>query len=150
MKASALAPEPKTSMKVPVTKHIRTKTRPFSRLGTFMVCGLAFSVVLWGLQYKLSRYDPPRAPIHQISPAKLLDKDQKADESDVRLVSRTNASARAIPTAPTAMSPLFLLSLSLLTTPALGLREQKVSRSWRLRRNAFLDALFVRPPPILV
>jgi hypothetical protein len=133
-----------------VTKHILSKSRPFCLLGTFMVWGLAFAVVVWGVQYKLSLYDPPQAPSHQIPPAKLLDKDQQANASYSPTVSRTNPSARAMPTAHAAMFIFFLLAVSLLTAPASGLREQKVSRSWRLRRNAFLSALFVRPPPVLV
>ena len=133
-----------------VTKHIRTKTRPFSRLATFMVWGLAFSIILWGLQYKLSLYDPPRAPSHQIPPAKLLGGDQQADASDSPSASRAKASARAMRTAHTTMFLSFLLAVSLLTPLVSGLKEQKVSSSWHLCRDAFFSALFVRPPPVLV
>ena len=133
-----------------MTKHILSKSRPFCLLGTFMVWGLAFAVVVWGVQYKLSLYDPPQAPSHQIPPAKLLGGDQQADASDSPSASRAKASARAMRTAHTTMFLSFLLAVSLLTPPVSGLKEQKVSRSWRLRRNAFLSALFVRPPPVLV
>jgi hypothetical protein len=139
-------------MKVPVTKHIRTKTRPFSWLGTFMVWGLAFSVIVWGLQYKLSLYDPPQAPSHQIPPARLLGSDQRANASDSPSASRAKASARAMAmrTAHTTIFLSFLLAVSLLTPPVSGLKEQKASSSWHLCRDAFFSALFVRPPPVLV
>jgi hypothetical protein len=146
VKASALDLGPKTAMKVPVTKHIRSKTRPFSRLGSLMAFGLALSVSAWGLQYKLSLYDPPQAAPHQVPPAKLLSKDQKAKVSDRRSVNDTSASR----TAHAAMLLLFLRALSLLNVPASRLREQKVSSSWHLCRDVFFSALFVRPPPVLV
>jgi hypothetical protein len=136
-------------MKIPVTKHLRTNTRPFGRLGRFMVWGLASTIIVWGIQYKLSRYVPPQAPTHEISQAKLLDKDQNASASGDRLVSRTSASARAMPNAHIAMFLFYSVALRSLTAPVTGLKEQKVGRSWGLCRSAFLSALFVRPPPIL-
>jgi hypothetical protein len=148
--ASALDLEHETSMKVPVTKHIRTETRPFSRSGTFMVWGVAFWVIVWGLRYRLSRYDPLQAPSHQIPSAKPLESDQQANASDSPSASRAKASARAMRTAHTTIFLSFLLAVSLLTSPVSGLKEQKVSRSWHFCRDPFFRTLFVRPPPFLV
>jgi len=114
-----------------------------------MVWGLAFSVIVWGLQYKLSRYDPPQAPSHQIPPAKLLGSDQRANAADSPSASRAKVSARPMRAAHTTMLLSFLLAVSLLTPPISGLKEQKVSSSWHLCRDAFFSALFVRPPPAL-
>jgi hypothetical protein len=136
--ASALDLEHETSMKVPVTKHIRTETRPFSRSGTFMVWGVAFWVIVWGPQYRLSRYGPLQAPSHQISPAKPLESDQQANASDSALASRAKASAKAMRTAHTTMLLSFLLAVSLLSSPVSGLKEQKVSSSWHLSLKPLL------------
>ena len=48
----------------------------------FAFVGLAFCVFSWGLQYKLSLYDPPQAVSHEIPQAKLLSKDQQSGGND--------------------------------------------------------------------
>jgi hypothetical protein len=97
-----------------------------------MVWGVAFWVIVWGLRYRLSRYDPLQAPSHQIPPAEPLESDQQANAFDSASASSAKASARALRTAHTTTFLSFLLAVSLLTSPVSGLKEQKVSSSWHL------------------
>jgi hypothetical protein len=110
--------------------------------------GLALCVFAWGLQYKLSLYDPPQAASHQIPTAKLLSKNELSSTTDILRVVRTRTTARMIYTVSTSIFPLLALSLLLLQEP--HPTERAANRSWHLPRRAFLNALFDRPPPALI
>ena len=62
--------------------------------------GLGFCVFAWGLQYKLSLYDPPQTASHQIPRAKLLSRDEQSGTVEHPLVIRTKTSTSVIYTAP--------------------------------------------------
>ena len=64
-----------------------------------MFLGLAFCVFGWGLQYKLSLYDPPQAVSHEIPQAKLISKDEQSLTTDNPLIKRLNASDKVVQTA---------------------------------------------------
>ncbi len=139
----------KPSIQVLVTLHIWVKSRPLNLVGILAFLGLAACVFTWGLQYKLSLYDPPQATTHQIPKAKLLSRDEQPGPTESPLVVRTKASSRVIYTVPAAMFFILSLVLGMLNSPASGQRGRRVNRSWHLR-HATLNAVFVRPPPILV
>jgi hypothetical protein len=129
--------------------HGWTKSRLINTLVTQAFLGLAICVFAWGLQYKLSLYDPPHAASHQIPKAKLLSKDMQASTEKSPLVLRTKTSSRIIYTAPTAVF-LILLSAITLMNPSTSRRVEK--RAYRLLHlhRAVLNTLFVRPPPVIV
>lgn len=109
--------------------------------------GLALCVFLWGLQYKLSLYDPVQASSHQIPTAKLLSKDDLSSGlTAVLAATRTTPSDSALP------SLLFTACLlTLLMRTAVGLPSWNVLSSriqWRVRAEACLNAFYFRPPPI--
>ena len=54
------------------------KIRPNLSRFSFVFLGLAISVFAWGLQYKLSLYDPPHSTSHEIPEAKLLSRNEQA------------------------------------------------------------------------
>jgi len=110
--------------------------------------GLAACIFAWGLQYKLSLYDPPQSISHQIPKAKLLSKNEQSSSSESPFVSRTRTSSRVIYTVPTVFSFLLLLIISILNPSISSQREQRASRLRPLRR-AHLRTHFVRPPPVL-
>src|ERR1035437_4967809 len=132
---------------VVVTVHRWGKFRPFGLSGSLAFLGLAFCVFAWGLQYKLSLYDPPQTASHQIPKAKLLSRDDQSSTAESPLVIRTKTSTRVIYTVSTAVFLILLLAHSVLNAPASGQREQCASRSWHLRR-ATLRTVIVRPPPV--
>jgi hypothetical protein len=111
--------------------------------------GLASCVFMWGLQYKLSLYDPPQAVSHHIPMAKLLSKNEQSSTTESPRVVLTRTSAKVIYTAPTGVFLHLLLVLSILNPTLSGQRKQRASRFWYLRR-ALLRTHFVRPPPVLV
>jgi len=111
--------------------------------------GLASCVFMWGLQYKLSLYDPPEAVSHHIPMAKLLSKNEQSGSMESPRVVLTKTSAKVIYTAPTGLILLLLLVFSILNPALSGQREQRASRLWQLR-HAHLRSPFVRPPPVLV
>lgn len=125
-----------------------SKTRPFSLLGMLAFLGLAFCVFAWGLQYKLSLYDPPQTASHQIPKAKLLSRDEQSSAAGRPLVIRTNTSTSVIYTAPTAIFLILLLAVSLLNPPVSRRVERRANRLLQLH-SAILNTLFVRPPPHL-
>jgi hypothetical protein len=129
--------------------HRWSKDRPFNRLGTLALLGLAICVFTWGLQYKLSLYDPSQVSSHRIPIAKLLSRDERSGPEEGSPAVRANASATALCAVSIAAFFLLLLLPGLPKLQASGEREERASRSWRLRR-AFLNKLFVRAPPVLV
>jgi hypothetical protein len=110
--------------------------------------GLAFCVFAWGLQYKLSLYDPPQTSSHQIPKAKLISRDEQSSTAKSPLVIRTKTFTRVIYTAPTAIFLILLLAVSLLNPPVSRRVEQLANKLLNLHR-AILNSLFVRPPPAL-
>jgi hypothetical protein len=105
-------------------------------------------IFAWGLQYKLSLYDPPHAASHQIPKAKLLSRDEQSSTAKSPLVIRTKTSSRIIYTAPTTVLLILLLAISLLSPPEPKRMEQLAHKLLNLHR-AILNTLFVRPPPVL-
>lgn len=136
-----------TSICIPVRVHRWTATRLFNLLGIVASLGLAMCVFAWGLQYKLSLYEPPQAASHRIPQAKLISRDEQSGVAEGPLVLRTRTSTRVSYTVPTAVFFFLLLALSILNPQASGQTKQRASHSWRLRPGLF-NIFFVRPPPI--
>ena len=128
-------------------QHLHT-TRTFTLLGILASLGLAVCVFAWGLQYKLSLYDPPQAASHRIPQAKLLSRDERSGIAESPLVDRTKTSTRVSYTIPTAFFLFLVLPLNILNPQSSSQREQRTSGVWHLRRGLF-NIFFVRPPPIL-
>lgn len=137
-----------TSMKAAATVLVGSKNRLYFRFRTLALLGLAFCVFTWGLQYKLSLYDPPQAVSHQIPKAKLLSRDERSGTAESPLVVRSKTSSRVIYTASAAVFFILLPALSISNRPGSGPGEQRSNRSWHLR-HAILNTVFVRPPPLL-
>lgn len=118
----------------------------FRRL-TFAFLSLALCVFAWGLQYKLSLYDPPQATSHRMPHAKLLSRDQWSTTPDDRQSTREKVSPHVLP------EQLYLaFCLSLLTlrrnNSVFALQGQReVERPWLKCLPASLNAFFFRPPP---
>jgi len=110
--------------------------------------GLAFCVFAWGLQYKLSLYDPPQTASHQIPNAKLLSRDEQSSTAKSPQVVRTKTSTRIIYIAPATVFLILLLAVSLLDPPASKRVKQLDHKLLNLHRG-ILNTLFVRPPPVL-
>jgi hypothetical protein len=129
--------------------HLRLsgKSRLFNLCGLIIYMGLAVCVFTWGLQYKLSLYDPPQAASHQIPQAKLLSKNEQTDATQSPLVMKAKSPTRVSYTGPTTTFFILLLALSVLVkTPSP--RKQLRELVQHLHRGLF-DIFFVRPPPIL-
>ena len=94
-----------------------SKTRSFSRMGTPACIGLAFCLFTWGLQYKLSLYDPPEAASHHVPTAKLLSKNEQSSSTESPLVVRTRTSTKVIYIVPTVVVFFLLLAFSGLWFP---------------------------------
>jgi hypothetical protein len=131
-----------------MTVRCWSKSRLIKSLGTQAFLGLAICVFAWGLQYKLSLYDPPQTASHQIPKAKLLSRDEQSGTAKSPLVIRTKTSTRVIYTAPTTIFLILLLAVSLSNPPASKRVEQLDHKLLSLHR-AILSSLFVRPPPTL-
>ena len=85
----------------------------FSRL-TFVFLVLAISVFTWGLQYKLSLYDPPHSNSHAIPEAKLLSRDEQPTIGGGLLVRSTKAWAVVAQALLFSLFAFFLPALNLL------------------------------------
>jgi hypothetical protein len=131
-----------------MTLHSWGKYRKFNLFGSLAFLGLACCVFGWGLQYKLSLYDPPQTASHQIPKAKLLSRDEQSSTAEHPLVIRKNTSTRVIYTAPTAVFLILLPAISVLNPPVSRRLEKRANRLFHLHR-AVLNTLFVRPPPVL-
>ena len=124
-------------------------TRPFSLLVILATWGLVFCVFAWGLQYKLSLYDPTPPASHQVPQAKLLSRDEQTATTAGPQVFLTKTSTKVSYTVPTIVFLVLLLLCCALKLQWPGQREERASDSWRLRRGQ-LNGLFVRPPPFLI
>src|ERR1019366_10438930 len=97
--------------------HCWSTSRPFSRMGTLACAALAFCLFAWGLQYKLSLYDPPQAASHHVPTAKLLSRNEQSSSTESPLVVRTRTSTKVIYIVPTVVVFFLLLVLSILNPP---------------------------------
>jgi hypothetical protein len=126
----------------------RIKSILWSRF-TLSLLGLAFCVFAWGLQYKLSLYDPPQAISHEMPHAKLLSKDQQshADESPLLRVEVGSDKAATV------WLSIGLFALILALDPPFCLdqsgRYSAKNEPVRSPSHANLNAFFFRPPPAL-
>ncbi len=136
-------------IKVLVAMHRWRRTRLFGHVGVLAFIGLASCVFMWGLQYKLSLYDPPGSASHHIPMAKLLSKDEQSNATQSPQVVRSRTSTKIIYSVPTVPLFILLLTLSILNPPLLGQRASRARQFVHLR-SPHLRTHFVRPPPVLV
>jgi hypothetical protein len=130
-----------------VVKLWSTTRHLLSRLSLAFL-GLGLAVFAWGIQYKLSLYDPPQSVTHRIPEAKLLSKDEKTRTPENRSVKQMEPGV-LIPL----LCSLFLLFQQILDAkidPAWKYHERERKRPWRIFNCAHLDAFFFRPPPALL
>lgn len=114
-----------------------------------MLLGLAIAVFTWGLEYKLSLYDPPQAISHRMPEAKLLSREEQVTKSVDPLLDTSSATARKIQLILSSIFVLISLVLSTLHVSE-GQESIRTSRiSLHLRLFACLNAFFFRPPPVL-
>ncbi len=113
-----------------------------------MFTALASCVFLWGLQYKLSLYDPPQAASHQVPMAKLLSRNEQSDRTEGSTYSQTKPGIKVpLPAAYTSL--LFLFIASILNLPASS-RDSDSDHLLPQLKRALLETHFVRPPPSLL
>ena len=125
-----------------------TKRASLAKL-VLVFLGLAFCVFNWGLQYKLSQYEPWQSRSHQIPEAKLLSRNERAAEPESPLTNSRNTTPK---TALILLACVFLLSLfgaTLRRIQTARVRLSEIRWSWQLRLSVSLSAFFFRPPPIL-
>jgi hypothetical protein len=113
-----------------------------------VIFGLALSVFAWGLQYKVSLYDPPQSVSHTIPEAKLLSEDQQVAVAKGVTLADTKLPAERI-----LFSGMFCLFL-LAPLPVIFLAERRAEqdrrRPWSTSCAASMNAFFFRPPPVLL
>jgi hypothetical protein len=107
--------------------------------------GLAISVFMWGLGYKLSLYDVQQASVHRIPMAKLLSGDE-----NYRSTGRASGSASAdSPHSGIIVAPILALLAILAAVSKLNseVRSFKMPPPRSFVSRAVLNAFFFRPPP---
>jgi hypothetical protein len=115
----------------------------------FAFMGLALCVVIWGVQYKLSVYDPPQSVSHQIPQAKLLSREQRATADEGFLIDNREASAPVMYALADSVLLVVFLASNLLSVPASSQTQREKDCPWRLRCRAGMNTFFFRPPPTL-
>jgi hypothetical protein len=109
----------------------------------FVFAGLAISVFIWGLAYKLSLYDLHQPSVHPIPMAKLLSGDENS-----RSTGRASVSI-VPPHSGISVVPILAFWASFSAVSKLNSRVRKFKtpppRSFLCR--AVLNAFFFRPPP---
>ena len=123
------------------------KTRTTLGRLTVAFLGLAICVFAWGLQYKLSLYDPPQASSHQVPLAKLLSKDQWSPSPSDACASDVTASSLVLAEQLCVMSFSLLLTLGAENVLSSGQKHRDGARPWLAWSSASLSAFFFRPPP---
>ncbi len=120
-----------------------------SRL-TFVFLVLAISVFTWGLQYKLSLYDPPHSTSHAIPEAKLLSRDEQSTIGGDLPLRSTKAWAVVAQALLFNVFAFFLLALNFLRAPMFNQRDWEAKHPWRIFCRPSLNAFFYRPPPAFI
>jgi len=108
---------------------------------------LALCVFLWGLQYKLSLYDPPQTDSHHVPMAKLLSKNEQSNTTDKSIDSQSTPTIKVL-FAVFSVALSSLLIVCVFCPPGLNHRERVQNPSLPLQQ-ALLESFFFRPPPIL-
>jgi len=115
------------------------------------LAGLAFSVFLWGLGYKLSLYEPTQGNFHQIPRAKLLSEDERP--SIAVASADPGRPAEAVHEALGVFESAFLLLLFTFCSFAEYITELRAPKNARPRRQlcaARFGTFLFRPPPCFV
>jgi hypothetical protein len=106
---------------------------------------LSAAVFGWGLQYKLSLYHGKDSISHQIPEAKLLSQKERP------------ATAQAVSMHPSALPAFHLFPALIIVTVAFGVLQAaaRYVRTGSLERSRpplppCLQAIFLRPPPVLL
>jgi hypothetical protein len=137
------------SISVTVNLNRLSKSRPFNLLGMLALLGLAFCVFAWGLQYKLSLYDPPQTASHQIPTAKLLSRDEQSSTTESPLVVRTRTSHQCdLHRAYSSFLDSVAGHQQVLNPPVSRRVEKRTNRLFGSAPRC-LKHHFVRPPPVL-
>ena len=127
--------------------HLCTQDRKPTVAAAGTAIFLALCVFVWGLEYKLSLYDPPHSLAHLVPIAKLLSKNEQPRIASS--ASAVTASRAAVPLLPRTAGPnrlLFLPSLVGLGLPAVRSWNRR-STAARTRQVQRASNFFVRPPP---
>jgi hypothetical protein len=131
----------------PVKMQLISATRPFSPLVILGSVGLSVCVFAWGLQYKLSLYDPSQEASLKIPQAKLLSENERSVIAESPLAVQTKPFTSVCRTVPAAVFFHPMPAPRILNSQASSQREQRTGHSWHIRRG-LLNTFFVRPPPI--
>lgn len=115
---------------------------------TLSFLGLAFCVFIWGLQYKLSLYDPPQALSHKIPTAKLLSKNEQGSAEEGSLAVKSSVSQEELGPLLIWLTFSFAAAMDLVYRPILIRRNVDFKRPWRRKPEPSLSAFSFRPPPI--
>jgi hypothetical protein len=105
--------------------------------------GLALSVFMWGLGYKLSLFDVQQASVHRIPMAKLLSGDENSRSTGRASVS-VDPNHSGIIVAPMLALLAILVADSKLNSEV---RSFKMPPPRSFVSRAVLNAFFFRPPP---
>lgn len=114
------------------------------RVFSFGLVLLGMCVFAWGLNYKLSLYDPPQSVSHHMPAAKLL-----AGKEQIALpaVEFRTAPAPGVALALIPFALTFLALMGLGFRPGMGGRQLLLAPVRRNTSRAALAAHFTRPPP---
>jgi len=126
--------------------HRWSNNPPFSRVGVLAFFGLAFCIFMWGLQYKVSLYDPPQSLARQVPAAKLLSKNEQPQIASSPTVAPPDHAAQAV--LPISQNILLLLVYFILLALLAAFRARRIEadRLWKLQPSP-RKSFFVRPPP---
>ena len=111
-----------------------------------MFFALAVSIFGWGLQYKLSLYEPHMVT-HAIPEAKLLSRDESEAQGGGNSIERQDP----LPSPHVVVYVAALLFSAVLVLLVLGNQPRnarELGRPWLRISRSGLNALFFRPPPI--
>ncbi|MBT9333235.1 hypothetical protein [Paracidobacterium acidisoli] len=111
---------------------------------------LGIAVFAWGLEYKLSLYDPPQSITRKMPEAKLLSKNEHATVTEHAAVSENDLRASSTDFHWSVFT-VFLVFLLLAADYAATSQDRapETESPWKLRQTAALNAFFFRPPPAL-
>ncbi|HVW77751.1 MAG TPA: hypothetical protein VHB45_09065 [Alloacidobacterium sp.] len=127
---------------------LRTRESYLPQLA-LVLFGLAVAVFAWGLQYKLSLYDPPQAISHSMPEAKLLTKEEQVTRTESPLLDDSGAALKNIHIVLSSIFLLISLALNLLGAASDRTLVHFHQMPLRVRLFACMDAFFFRPPPAL-
>jgi hypothetical protein len=125
--------------------NLSNTSRRQSQMMSLGMLLLAFAVFSWGVQYKLSLYNPPAKASARMAEAKLLSQKERASVANASESTLARAAQPILPVVFAYVASAMLIALGLFPSAS---SQSNVRSSAQLPKQPSQSFFFFRPPPV--